>query len=86
MYEAIPEFENTSFVIENQDFELQQKDDTETGMGFSEGTIQYDAIFRGGERKKINGPFKIYFSLEWDCWTICFFYLAGYNVFAKEKD
>jgi len=86
MYEAIPEFENTSFVIENQDFELQQKDDAETGMGFSEGTIQYDAIFRGGERKKINGPFKIYFALEWDCWTICFFYLAGYNVFAKEKD
>ena len=86
MYEAIPEFENTSFVIENQDFKLQQKDDAETGMGFSEGTIQYDAIFRDGERKKINGPFKIYFALEWDCWTICFFYLAGYNIFAKEKD
>lgn len=86
MYEAIPEFENTSFIIENQDFELQEKDDIQTGMGFSEGTILYDAIFRDGERKKINGPFKIYFSLEWDCWTICFFYLAGYNLLAKEKN
>ena len=86
MYEVIPEFENTSFEIENQSFELYDKEDTQTGMGFSEGTVQYDAIFRDGERKKVNGPFKIYFSLEWDCWTICFFYLAGYNLQAKEKD
>lgn len=86
MYEAIPEFENTSFVIENQDFELYENENTETGMGFSEGTIQYDMIFPNGERNKINGPFKIYFSLEWDCWTICFFYLAGFNLISEEKD
>ena len=67
MYEAIPEFENTFYEIENQDFELQEKEGTQTGMAFTEGTIQYDVIFRDGERKKINGPFKIYFSLEWDC-------------------
>ena len=86
MYEAIPEFENTSFIIENQDFELHENDAVQTGMGFSEGTIQYDLIFRDGERKKINGPFKIYFSLEWECWTICFFYLAGYNLHSGEKE
>lgn len=85
MYEAIPEFENTSFIIENQDFELHENDTVQTGMGFSEGTIQYDLIFKDGERKKINGPFKIYFSLEWECWTICFFYLAGYNIHPDEK-
>ncbi|MEO9147360.1 MAG: hypothetical protein ABI237_17560 [Ginsengibacter sp.] len=86
MYEAIPEFENTSFEIENQDFELYEKEGVETGMGFSEGTIQYDLIFRDGKRKKVNGPFKIYFSMEWGCWLICFFYLAGYNLHPKEKD
>lgn len=86
MYEVIPEFENTSFEIENQSFELYDKEDKQTGMGFCEGTIRYDVIFKDGERKKINGPFKIYFSLEGDCWTICFFYLAGYNLHAKEKE
>lgn len=86
MYEAIPAFENPSFIIENQDFELHENDTVQTGMGFSEGTIQYDLIFRDGERKKIKGPFKIYFSLEWDCWSICFFYLAGYNLHSAEKD
>ena len=86
MYEAIPEFENPSFEIENKDFELYENEDEQTGMGFAEGTIRYDIIFRDGDRKKIDGPFKIYFSLKWDCWTICFFYLAGYNLMAKEKD
>ncbi|HEY5391245.1 MAG TPA: hypothetical protein VIJ57_03935, partial [Hanamia sp.] len=73
------------FIIENQDFELHENDTGQTGMGFSEGTIQYELIFKDGERKKINGPFKIYFSLEWECWTICFFYLAGYNIHPDEK-
>lgn len=86
MYEVIPEFENTSYAIENQDFELHENEGIQTGMGFSEGTIQYDAIFRDGERRKIYGPFKIYFSLEWDCWTICFFYLAGYNLNPKKEE
>ena len=86
MYEAVPEFENTSYIIENQDFELEKLDGEETGMGFSEGTINYDLLFHDGERKKINGPFKIYFSRKWDCWSICFFYLAGFNVHpSKEK-
>ena len=53
MYEVIPEFENTFFVIENQSFELYENEGKETGMGFAEGTIRYDAIFRDGERKKL---------------------------------
>ncbi len=84
MYEAIPEFDNASYEIENQDFELQENERMQTGLGFSEGTIKYDLIFRDGERKNINGPFKIYFSMEWDCWRICFFYLAGYNLHSKK--
>jgi len=85
MYEVIPEFENTSFEIENQSFELYENEDEQTGIGFTEGTIKYDEIFRDGDRKKINGPFKIYFSLKRDCWKICFFYLPGYNLHAKDE-
>ena len=79
-YDVFRKIENTSFTIENINFELNEETvDGQQGMGFSEGEIKYDIIFTGGERKKIFGPFKIYFSLRWDCWEICFFYLAGFN-------
>ena len=86
-YEAFMSIENTSFTIENIDFELKQEnEDSNQGMGFSEGEIKYEIIFPGGERKKIHGPFKIYFSLQWDCWRICFFYLAGFNYHPSKKE
>lgn len=80
LYEAVPAFENTSFNIEKIDFELKESEGQLAGMGFSEGVIKYDLMFRDGQRKVIDGPFKIYFSREWDCWSICFFYLAGLNL------
>ena len=87
MYEVAVEFENTSFQIENIEFEIREDtEDAPSGMGFSEGEIQYDMIFKNGERKKIHGPFKIYFGRKWDLWTIYFFYLAGYNLHPKEKE
>ena len=85
MYEAIPEFEGTSFCIENQEFELNESDNGFSGMGFTEGTIDYELIFRDGDKKKINGPFKIYFSREWEYWSICFFYLAGFNLHPRKE-
>lgn len=62
MYEVAVVFENTSYNIENIEFEIEKEiEDVPSGMGFSEGEIQYDMIFENGERKKIHGPFKIYF-------------------------
>ncbi|HXR85036.1 MAG TPA: hypothetical protein VN722_12040 [Hanamia sp.] len=85
MYEVVPEFENTSFSIENQDFELNKCESGISGMAFTEGLIQYDLIFKNGERKQINGPFKIYFSRQSDYWDIYFFYLAGFNLLPQKK-
>ena len=84
LYEVAGEFENTSFNIENIQFELKDGEN-ETSMGFSEGAIKYDMIFRDGNRHKIRGPFKIFFAREWDVWSICFFYLAGYNLHPPKK-
>ena len=79
-YDVFMKIENTSFTVEKIDFELNEEtEDGQQGMGFSEGEISYDIIFEGGELKRIHGPFKIYFSLRWDCWEICFFYLPGFN-------
>lgn len=87
MYEAALEFENTSFQIQDIQFEMNENtENIPSGMGFSEGDIQYDMIFENGERRKINGPFKIYFGREWDLWTIYFFYLVGYNLQPKEME
>ena len=86
-YDVFKSIENTSFKIDNTDFELNEAtEDGQQGMGYSEGEIKYDIIFEGGEKRRIYGPFKIYFSLQWDCWSICFFYLAGFNYHpSKEK-
>ena len=84
MYEVAVEFKNTSYQIDNIEFEI--KDETEdglSGMGFSEGEIQYDMIFKDGEMKKIHGPFKIYLGKQRGSWNIYFFYLAGYNLHPK---
>ena len=87
MYEVVPEFENTSFEIEKIDFELKEEGENQiNGMGYSEGLVQYDMVFTDGTRKKIEGPFKIYFGMEWDWWTIYFFYLAGFNMKPKKGE
>ena len=84
LYDAAIEFENPSFILENVDFELKESHEQPFGMGFSEGTIHYEMIFDDASRKKISGPFKIYFTREYELWGICFFYLAGYNLHQKE--
>lgn len=81
LYEAVPEFQNTFYEIEKIDFELKEDEAGEiTGFGFSEGIVKYDMIFADGAKKIIDGPFKIYFAMQWDWWNIYFLYLAGYNL------
>ena len=82
MYEATHSFEDYLFEIENIDFELHEEDG-KTSMGFSEGFIKYEIVWPTGERKLIQGPFKIYFSRTWEVWKIFFFYLAGFNMLKK---
>jgi hypothetical protein len=87
MYEVAVEFKNTSYQIENIEFEIKEEsEDIPSGMGFSEGEIQYDMIFKDGMMKKIHGPFKIYFGRQWGLWSIYFFYMAGYNLRPKEEE
>lgn len=83
LYEATDELANFSFHIDNIHFDLKEDGKGSRDMGFSEGNIQYELVFKNGDRKKINGPFKIYFAREWDCWVVWFFYLAGFNLHKK---
>ena len=83
MFEATQSFENYSFEIENISFELHKEEEGKTSMGFSEGRLTYEIIWPAGERKFIDGPFKIYFARTWDVWGIFFFHLIGFNLQKK---
>ena len=73
-------FSECQYAIEEIKFELRESTDgTNEGMGFAEGGIKYLATLENGEQKLIEGPFKIYFSREYGCWSIFFFYLTGFN-------
>ena len=80
LFELVSQFEDTSFTIDKIEFEFSVPGNENSGMGFSEGMVNYNIRFRDGELKEIKGPFKIYFSRNWDSWNIFFFYLIGYNL------
>ena len=83
LYEATNEIENFSYHINDVNFELKEDEEPVSGMGFSEGEINYSLVFKSGEVKNINGPFKIYLIREWSSWVVYFFYLAGFNLHKK---
>jgi len=49
------------------------------GIGHSEGMVKYNAILESGERKTIEGPFKLYMTRDFDWWSIMYFVMAGFN-------
>jgi hypothetical protein len=80
VFDAYTDFEECEYVLNEIKFDLNENsEDTNEGMGFSEGVVKYTAILENGDKKLIEGPFKIYLSREYGCWRIFFFYLTGFN-------
>jgi hypothetical protein len=48
-------------------------------MGFAEVFIEYTAVLYDNEEVQIEGPYKIYYSLDYGCWTIVYFVFPGFN-------
>jgi hypothetical protein len=55
--------------------------DLEAGMGHAEGGIKYRAVMENGQSGMIGGAFKLYFSLEYDYWSIVYMVLPGFKYF-----
>jgi hypothetical protein len=56
-----------------------QWDDKENrGLGHAEGYVKYHAVLENGESVPIEGPFKLYFSSEYDWWQIYYFIFPGF--------
>jgi hypothetical protein len=55
--------------------------DLEAGMGHAEGGLKYRAVLENGESIMIGGAFKLYFSLDFDYWSIVYMVLPGFKYF-----
>jgi len=75
IYKSFPEFKDCSYTIEKVDYELQNN----IGMGYAEGIVKYSAMSRSQEKITIEGQFKLYFTLEFNSWSIFYFIFPGFE-------
>jgi hypothetical protein len=78
VFAACPSFENCRYKIFEVKYQLHEQEEL-SGMGHAEGAVKYDVVLENGERKNIEGPFKLYMSLKYGCWRIFYFHLPGFN-------
>jgi hypothetical protein len=74
-FDAYTSFSDCEYTIDDMAFELQ----AENGMGYAEGSTKYTAVLESNETITIEGPFKLYFTLEYDCWSIFYFVFPGWE-------
>jgi len=70
-------FINCQYVIGDISFEWNQANDS--GLGYSEGAVKFDAVLESGETVRIEGPFKLYFSNQSGWWSIFYFVFPGFT-------
>ena len=77
LFESYVKFDDCKFVL--ADIGFQWDDVHNTGMGHGEGAVKYFAELESGERKFIEGPFKIYFSNQNGAWLVMHFIFPGFT-------
>lgn len=75
VFDSYKAFKNCQYFIDGINFELKE----DTGMGYAEGAVKYTAVINDHENILAEGPFKLYFSLEYDWWTIYYFVFPGFE-------
>ncbi|TFF33824.1 hypothetical protein [Mucilaginibacter psychrotolerans] len=75
IFDSYTAFTNADYTIAKIDFEFK----TETGMGYAEGFVKYDAVLENGEQVLIKGPFKLYLSCEYGWWAIFHIVFPGFK-------
>jgi hypothetical protein len=69
-------FQNLVYHIDEIKHELSEELE---GLGHSEGLLKYEAVLESGETIIFEGSFKLYMSLEFNCWSIFHFVMPGFN-------
>jgi hypothetical protein len=75
IFDSYPEFKNGEFTIEDANFEIKE----DIGLAYAEGLIKYIAIAENHDIIEFEGQFKLYFTLEYEWWSIYYFVMPGFE-------
>ena len=75
VFDSYPLFKNGSYQIEDINFEIKE----DIGLGYAEGQLKYTALAENHDKIEFEGPFKLYFTLEYEWWSIYYFVIPGFE-------
>lgn len=75
IFDSYPQFKNGKYTITDINFELKE----DIGLAYAEGIMKYTAITEDRHKIQIDGPFKLYFTMEYEWWSIYYFVLPGFE-------
>ena len=75
IFDSYPHFKNSRYIIADVNFELQE----DVGMAYAEGIMKYTAFTEDQDKIQLEGPFKLYFTLEYEWWSVYYFVLPGFE-------
>jgi hypothetical protein len=75
IFDSFPEFKNGKFTVTEINFEIKE----DIGLAYAEGQLKYIAIAENHEINELEGQFKLYFTLEYEWWSIYYFVIPGFE-------
>jgi len=75
IFDSYPQFKNGKYTITDINFELKE----DIGLAYAEGIMKYTAITEDRHKIQIDGSFKLYFTMEYEWWSIYYFVLPGFE-------
>jgi hypothetical protein len=75
VFDSYPMFKNGKYQIEDINFEIKE----DIGLAYAEGLMKYTALAENHDAIEFEGPFKLYFTLEYEWWSIYYFVIPGFE-------
>lgn len=75
IFDSYPQFKNGNYAIADINFEIQE----DIGLAYAEGLMKYTALAENHDVIQFEGPFKLYFTLEYEWWSIYYFVIPGFE-------
>lgn len=76
VFDSYPQFKNGRYKISDINFDIKEN----IGFGHAEGFVKYSALAENKEVIQFEGPFKLYFTLEYEWWSIYYFVIPGFEL------
>jgi hypothetical protein len=79
-FDCYTAFKECEYFISDIQFELKE----DCGIGHAEGTVKYKGMLDNQEEIQFTGPFKLYFTFDYEWWSIFYFIFPGFKFHSKE--